>query len=159
MAFDQTAEITRPMPKAMVLYQAALVVDQNNPLAANELGVLLARIGRYEEAAGWLEYSVALSPEPATWHNLAVVQSQLGQVERAEQARRQERSAGRVVTPDQPEVRWVAPREFSALPGQQSILPAKAAAPPADRTTQAPEGTSPLEPENRSLVRLPRALP
>jgi tetratricopeptide (TPR) repeat protein len=160
MSGDQVTEIARPMPKAMVLHQAALTIDQNNPVAANELGVLLARIGRYEEARGWLEYSVSLAPQPATWHNLAVVQSQLGQLDRAQQARRQELAAGKVLSPNRPEVRWVAPQEFSATPGQQSILPAKPAGPPAHRTTAAPDGASDrAEVERGSLARLPRLEP
>jgi hypothetical protein len=33
-------------PKAMVFHQAALLVDSRNYLAANDLGVLLCRMGR-----------------------------------------------------------------------------------------------------------------
>ena len=37
-------------PKAAVLYQAALAVDPTNVVANNELGVLFARYGRWEDA-------------------------------------------------------------------------------------------------------------
>ena len=49
-------------PKAMVYYQAALLVYPKNFLSANDLGVLLAQCGDYGDARTMLEYSFALSP-------------------------------------------------------------------------------------------------
>ena len=64
--------------KAVVCYQAALIVYPKNYMAANDLGVLLARCGDYARPA-MLEHSLSLSRQSATWHNLAVVYRQLGQ--------------------------------------------------------------------------------
>ena len=74
--------------KAMVFYQAALLVYPGNYMAANDLGVLLARSGNSADARTILEYSLSLSPQPATWHNLAVVYRQLGQPALADRAGR-----------------------------------------------------------------------
>ncbi len=74
--------------RALMLYQAALIVDQEHYTAANELGVLLARNGQLEEAVTVLQHCVRLSPQPIAWQNLAVVHSRLGQAEQAKRARR-----------------------------------------------------------------------
>ena len=73
----------------MVFYQAALLAYPNNFMAANDLGVLLAQCGNYADARTMLEHSLALSPQSATWHNLAVVYGQLGQPALARQADQQ----------------------------------------------------------------------
>ena len=73
-------------PKAIALQRAALMVDSNNFLAANELGVLLARYGRMNEAKQVLQHSVALSRRPETWYNLSIVHRNLGENAAAQQA-------------------------------------------------------------------------
>ena len=75
-------------PKAMVYYQAALLVYPKNFLSANDLGVLLAQCEDYSDARTMLEYSLALCPQSATCHNLALVYGQLGQVALADRAGR-----------------------------------------------------------------------
>lgn len=75
--------------RAMTLFQAALGADVNNPLAANELGVLMARYGHFETARDLLQRSVALQPQPTVWRNLAVVHQRMGQLAEAEQAAQQ----------------------------------------------------------------------
>ncbi len=109
--------------QALVFQQAALLADRNNAAAANELGVLLARLGRYEEALGWLSHSVRLRPESRTWHNLSVVYARLGRPELARRAKRwaqviyQRRMAGeRITRRGMLEVRWVAPEQFRGKP-------------------------------------------
>jgi tetratricopeptide (TPR) repeat protein len=64
---------------AMALFRAALRADGRNHIAANELGVLLAREGRLREAREALQRSVAARPLPDTWRNLAVVHQRLGE--------------------------------------------------------------------------------
>jgi tetratricopeptide (TPR) repeat protein len=73
-------------PNAMALYQAALLVDPQNYMASNELGVLMARYGDLEGAAGQLVHSLSVRPQLETWHNLATVYRRMGQSEKAEQA-------------------------------------------------------------------------
>jgi tetratricopeptide (TPR) repeat protein len=72
--------------KAVALHQAALLVDIRNYRSANELGVLLARFGRLPEARTALLHSIAVSPQPTTWQNLAAVHQQLGERDLATRA-------------------------------------------------------------------------
>ncbi len=64
-------------PKSLALYQAALVVDPTNNAASNELGVLLARAGKLEEAASVLQHAVAIQPSPTLVKNLTAVNQRL----------------------------------------------------------------------------------
>ncbi|MCA9119176.1 MAG: hypothetical protein H6822_22855 [Planctomycetaceae bacterium] len=73
-------------PKAMAFHQAALTTDPSNYLAANELGVLLARFGKLPEARTVLQHSVAVCPLPETWRNLSVVHQRLGEAQYAAQS-------------------------------------------------------------------------
>ncbi len=71
------------LPIAVTLHQSALLVDASNVKAANELGVLLARFGQWEDAQRVLQHALSISGDPEIWHNMAVVQQRLGQVELA----------------------------------------------------------------------------
>ena len=73
-------------PQAMVYFQAALAVDSKNHLAANELGVLLARYGQLEGARRAFLHSVSLQPHLEGWHNLAIVHKRLGEEDLAQRA-------------------------------------------------------------------------
>lgn len=118
--------------KAMVFHQAALLVDSRNYLAANDLGVLLCRIGRYDEARDSLLQSLAVWPQPRTWGNLAVVHRNLGEHDLAQQAQRrslamlqqaQGTSDAAAVAGSKYNVRWVDPSELAGKPkgtGRQS---------------------------------------
>jgi len=72
--------------KAMVLYRTAIAADPANSMAANELGVTLARYGHLEQARDVLQQSVAISPHRAAWRNLSMVHHQLGETLSAAQA-------------------------------------------------------------------------
>ena len=50
LAGETKVVIRAAEPKAIVFYQAALLADPWNHMAANDLGVFLARSGRYEDA-------------------------------------------------------------------------------------------------------------
>ena len=76
-------------PKAMVFYQASLLVFPQNFMAANDLGVMLARNGNYEDARKMLEHSLSLHQQSTVWHNLAVVYERLGYSDKARQAQQQ----------------------------------------------------------------------
>jgi len=113
---------TAAEPKAMVYFQAALLVYPKNFLSANDLGVLLAQCGDYNDARTMLEYGFALCPQSATCHNLAVVYGQLGQVAMADRANRsaatleQAEAARRKMAcgTANNSVLWVDPRTFAA---------------------------------------------
>lgn len=108
-------------PKAVAFYQAALLVNRHHYMASNDLGVLLARAGRYEDARMALEHSVSLCSQSAGWHNLAAVYRQLGRLDLAGQAQRHWATAMRAETArlggnpmsPHPAVRWVDPKGFA----------------------------------------------
>jgi tetratricopeptide (TPR) repeat protein len=109
-------------PKAITLQQAALAVDPQNYMAANELGVLLARYGQLSEAEAALRHSIAISPQPESWRNLAEVHRRQGQGQLEAQARRQgedqlaARRSGKTPNPMASGiVDWVDPATFVAL--------------------------------------------
>jgi len=123
-------------PKAIALHQAALLVDSRNHLAANELGVLLARFGQHQEAREALQQSVAVHPLPESWHNLSVVHQRLGNAELAAQAAAHgqwlQSNTPPHVLEQRPVVQWVAPQQFA---GSTSVsMPANAVAHPATAT-------------------------
>lgn len=72
--------------RAAVYFQAALEVNPQHALAANELGVLLARSGRLAEAKAALVHSVRVGPQAVAWRNLAVVHWNLGETDLANRA-------------------------------------------------------------------------
>lgn len=124
--------------KAIAYHQAALLVQPNNYLAANELGVLLARAGNYSESCRVLQHGVSVSREPSIYHNLAVVHARLGQTAAAETARRAARTAGATTARlDNPavatlqSVRWLDPKSFAATSTPGTDIPKSAAATPA----------------------------
>lgn len=107
--------------RSMVLYQAALRVDPKNFAAANELGVLLARYGKHEEAIAALKHCLAYSSQSTAWMNLASIYGKTGRTEEARFALAQ---AGKVRGLDgkmpfianRPRVEWVDPMTFATAP-------------------------------------------
>ena len=71
---------------SVVYHQAALLCDNQHHRSANELGVLLARSGRLEQAKLLFERSLISQPTVRTWQNLAEAHRRLGEVEFANQA-------------------------------------------------------------------------
>jgi tetratricopeptide (TPR) repeat protein len=89
MAQKKCNSVAAAEPKAMVFYQASMLSYPKNYMAVNDLGVMLARCGNCTDARTILEHSITLSPQAVTFHNLAVVYGQLGQLELARQADQQ----------------------------------------------------------------------
>jgi tetratricopeptide (TPR) repeat protein len=116
-------------PKAIALHQAALIVDNRNFMAANELGVLMARCGRYDAARAALAHSVSIAPQPAVWRNLAAVHDQLGETTLAANARAAASNTAPTTTiydgspamPQKP-VMWLDPGAFAQSAQPQSDL-------------------------------------
>ncbi len=109
-------------PKALVCYQAALLVSPHNYIASNELGVVLARGGRYLEARTALEHSVRECQHPQGWDNLAVVYQRLGRADLAEQAHARcqalrQAPGGERSPSTRHQVKWVPPSMFTRLFG------------------------------------------
>lgn len=84
--------------KTVVFYQAALMVNPRNYMASNELGVMLAQGGRYEDARTALEHSLSVCQRPEGWQNLAVVFRRLGLADLAQRADRCSRMPPRMDT-------------------------------------------------------------
>jgi protein involved in polysaccharide export with SLBB domain len=93
MATETPSTASAAGAKAMVLYRTAIAADPANSMAANELGVALARYGHLEQARDVLQLSVAISPHRAAWRNLSVVHHQLGETSSAAQAHQRSLSA------------------------------------------------------------------
>ncbi len=117
IAREPESRILDPQPKVMVFQQAALMANPGNWRAANELGVLLARGGRYEEAREWLRHSVAVKPTRESLNNLGKVYQCLGQRQEAVAAQRRALAAAPGTSFDQEPVspvQWVDPATFVA---------------------------------------------
>lgn len=110
--------------RSMVLYQAALAVDGRNHVAANELGVLLARCRQWREAEHVLLHAARSNALPEAWANLAAVHANLGESQLAQRAQ-QEATALAARLPEHRAansasggvIRWVDRRTFTALGG------------------------------------------
>ena len=102
----------------MACYQAALAVNPQNYLAANELGVILAESGRLEAARELFASSVAISEHAATWQNLAQTLTRLGDSAGASRAaaRAEALRAQRPEPVTGDNVRWVDPATFAKNP-------------------------------------------
>jgi tetratricopeptide (TPR) repeat protein len=67
--------------KAMLLNRAALAVEPDNYLAADNLGALFAKHGHLDEAERVLRYSLQTVPHPEGWKELANVFSRQGNMD------------------------------------------------------------------------------
>jgi tetratricopeptide (TPR) repeat protein len=113
--------VVAPESKAVVFYQAALLVYPKNYMAANDLGVLLAQCGHYADARAMLEHSLSLRQQSTGWQNLAVVYRQLGQTVLATQAAQRAARLRQSEMTQPPgssawandRVLWVDPRSFA----------------------------------------------
>ena len=124
-------------PKMVSLYYAAVLVHPENHLAANELGVLLARHGFYATAEAYFERSLAIAPSVIGWRNLATLRDRMGQHETAAAARNQAAAAaadarGGQTIGAQSNVRWVDPERFAQLRNVADINLPRQSAPAAD---------------------------
>ncbi len=121
IARKKDASIVAPESKAVVFYQASLLAFPENPMAANDLGVLLAQCGRFQEARPLFERSLARFPQSTGWRNLSVVYGQIGQPALAQQAAAQAELLHRQELAKQQNVRtsgngavqWLDPEAFA----------------------------------------------
>jgi tetratricopeptide (TPR) repeat protein len=128
LAVRESSQFPAAEPTAICLHQAALMCHAGNYAAANELGVLLARQGRYEDAQQVLRHSVEVLPSHEGLHNLAVVYERLGQSDLAaalqwqsERVARHNAAAKGVAASGSVRVEWVEPHEFAQMSGQPPV--------------------------------------
>ncbi len=82
--------------KSAVLHRAAIEAHEGNYMAANELGVWLARIGRYDQASRVLRQATAHgAPISTVYENLAKVEEKRGKQKMALAARQQSQQIAR----------------------------------------------------------------
>ncbi len=143
--FGRKATLTEP--KALAFYQAAVMVDPKNFIAANEFGVVLAQCGKLNSARKALLYSASLHRRSETFHNLAVVYSRLGDDPHAKwaagmaQEERRAESNGATETEPTSLVYWVDHKAFVTRASATDFI---APSPPngqEDRTKTLPAGT------------------
>jgi tetratricopeptide (TPR) repeat protein len=133
--------------KAVAYYQAALLVEPNNFMAANELGVIFARYGRLKQSQAVLEQAVARSASPAAYRNLAVVCERLGEQEKAAVARREAEASvarlqqsGHKTAGMRYPIEWVDPSVFAS--NNSMAMASAATAPSSVSSGSAPEKTA-----------------
>lgn len=157
LARQPSTNVKAAEPKSMIFHQAALLIDGRNYLAANDLGVLLVRLGRLPDAREAFLHSLSHQSQAHTWNNLSAVHRQLGETQLAEQAHqrgeqlaqqgRKAVASGTAV--DEPNaVTWVDPSEFAAGTPQTAQRPSPAEA----------ERLKPI-PEPKATPMLERILP
>jgi len=130
LAHDRST-IRTAAPKAMVFFQAALLVYPQNYMAANDLGVLLARCGNYREAEIAIKQGLSIRSQATGWRNLAVVYRQLGQHELAGRADRlavsavRPKAAEETARPTVPrrQILWLDPNMFART--GENVLPSR----------------------------------
>jgi tetratricopeptide (TPR) repeat protein len=140
LAKNQNADFQAASPKAVVFYQAALLVAPNNYMASNDLGVMFARAGNLKDAQAILEHNASISRQSTVLNNLAAVYQKLGRSDWANQAQRDSMLARQMEENRRPSpgqlatggsVEWVAPDSFAQSQPDQPAPPAMASNPPA----------------------------
>jgi hypothetical protein len=135
LAGKPNPDIALPEAKAIVFFQAAILVCPRNYMAANDLGVLLARSGDCAGAVRMLEHSVLVCRCPENLNNLSAVYRQVGQQRLAELAAEKARAAKAEEVARQKSasllaggsVAWVDPAALVQSPGQWADPPAQPA--------------------------------
>ena len=114
---------------AMTLLSTALRCDHQDARSANEMGVLLVKVGDYPQAKQMFQISLRIQPNVATWRNLAWLHTKLGELELAALA---EQEAGLVASAASANgvglVQWIDPQSFGARP--EEFDPVSSAATP-----------------------------
>ena len=77
--------------KTLVFYRAAININPSNTTCANDLGVLLYKIGQLQESEYALKASLKSAPTQLTWNNLALVHNQLAATAISEEERNRQR--------------------------------------------------------------------
>ncbi len=150
--------VVAPESKAVVFYQAALLVYPKNYMAANDLGVLLAQCGHYADARVMLEQSLSLRQQSTGWQNLAVVYRHLGQTALAARAAQQAARLRQTETIEQSgssawandRVLWIDPRSFAQTSANAANPPG--AIPVPDRPARLATDSGRASPAGRSAA-------
>lgn len=119
--------VTRaPAARATLFHETALRIDPANYKSANELAVLLAKVGQWQSAKSYLLHSLSVKQLPEAWINLAKVHEHLGETGLAQRARHEyQLLAQHPTATTQAAVQWVAPQQFdaAAAPSPPPVAP------------------------------------
>ncbi len=117
----------RRAPRELPLFEAAVAVNPGHYIAANELGVALARTGDYRRSAIAFEHSARIRSTPEVLANLEYVSRHLGDHQTAAQVRQQ--LAGQpTMSAMMPVVSVVSLEAFNRIPASGAENPASLAA-------------------------------
>jgi predicted Zn-dependent protease len=131
--------------RAIVMFQAALSADASEFRSANELGVLLARNGKWSEAKALFTRSLRVQPSPEAWRNLARTHAELGETHLARQAENECRlleGQSENVLARSGSLQWVTPDEL-AVRGAAADAPSEVAETPTGAQADKREPASP----------------
>ena len=100
------------LAKSMVYHQAAVAADPSNYRSLNELGVLYANSGRFDESKAMLKKSLRIKQLPQAWQNLSVIHQRMGEHQLAQLADQE----FQMVSANSPGsvIRWTEVEEFNA---------------------------------------------
>lgn len=128
------------LAKAMIYHQAAISASGSNFRSLNELGVLYANSGRFDEAKHMLKQSLRIKALPQAWQNLSVIHQRMGEHQLAQLANREfELTSSQAPSSV---IRWTPVEEFNKnapLP-QHNVSQASANLPIPETTRPAPSG-------------------
>lgn len=101
-------------PRELPLYEAALAIHPQHSVAANELGVALARDGQLQRAVRWFLHSAKWNADPRTLANLSKVYSQLGNHRAASQLQQKLAASSYLPSPDVRTIPLMTLEQFNA---------------------------------------------
>ena len=125
------------LAKSMIYHQSAISANGLNFRSLNELGVLYANSGRFDEAKHMLKKSLRIKQLPQAWQNLSVIHQRMGEHQLAQLANREfETSSSQAPISV---IRWTPAEEFNknAPLAQRTVSQASAILPDSEDTKSA----------------------
>jgi tetratricopeptide (TPR) repeat protein len=145
-------------PTPVAFFQTALAIDPSNADAANELGVLMARYGQWDQAAMYLEQSLSVKQTQVVAANLAEVRRRQNMGSPSMQPMPMTDSLP-TVTDLSNRIQWVDPPTF-ARAGTGPVPPSPVAALPQPTTRVVPnfsgEPTPAVRPQPNATSAIPQ---
>lgn len=109
--------------KALVFFDAAVTCDPGHYQSANELGVLMAKSGRLEQARQLFQASLSIRQLPQVWSNLAQVHIKLGETQLAQLAETEyQRMLANPPSEKDAKIKWMSPERFAGDANQNLPL-------------------------------------
>lgn len=129
------------LPKAMVMYQAAMAANPRDYRSANELGVLMAEAGQWRAARDVFARSLLIHKTSEAWLNIARVHEMLGEKDYARRAQEEYEAMSQKGNPETI-LEWASASQFDNN-GMRVEVPSAESAP---RTAMEPDRKEPSAP-------------